>query len=109
LFSKSKQPHHHQTKQSSKAQTNKQTKHYEINMADVEEEYAVENAPEETEADSAAAFPLPKPGDVLACDFRSAPAEPEGSGDIGEATTSAGAAAAESAKKTKNHIKARTH
>eukprot|EP00048_Salpingoeca_helianthica_P002502 m.57878 g.57878 ORF g.57878 m.57878 type:complete len:392 (+) comp12140_c0_seq4:87-1262(+) len=70
-------------------------------MAEAEEEYAVENAPEDTGAEAAATFTLPKPGDVLACDFRSEPALSEDHGDIAEAAPSTPAALA----KKPTHIK----
>jgi hypothetical protein len=50
------------------------------------EGYDVENPPEEEGATGGQSnFNLPKPGDVLSCDFRPTPAAPNGTGDISEA------------------------
>lgn len=50
------------------------------------EGYDVENPPEEEGATGGQSnFNLPKPGDVLSCDFRPTQAAPNGTGDISEA------------------------
>ena len=51
-----------------------------------DDSYEVENAPEETDQSAALNFRLPKPGDVLACDFRPEASEQTESGDISDAT-----------------------